>query len=66
MATTAPASAPAGKPLARTPRIGILALQGDVAEHLRAVTGAGARGSAVRRPEELGGLDGLILPGGES
>jgi 5'-phosphate synthase pdxT subunit len=49
-----------------TPVIGVLALQGDVAEHLRAVTGAGARGSTVRRPEELGGVDGLIIPGGES
>jgi pyridoxal 5'-phosphate synthase pdxT subunit len=48
------------------PHIGVLALQGDVAEHLRAVTAAGARGSAVRRPEELGGVDGLIIPGGES
>jgi pyridoxal 5'-phosphate synthase pdxT subunit len=48
------------------PHIGVLALQGDVAEHLRAVTEAGARGSAVRRPEELGGVDGLIIPGGES
>jgi 5'-phosphate synthase pdxT subunit len=49
-----------------SPLIGVLALQGDVAEHLRAVTEAGARGSAVRRPEELGGVDGLIIPGGES
>jgi pyridoxal 5'-phosphate synthase pdxT subunit len=49
-----------------SPVIGVLALQGDVAEHLRAVTGAGARGSTVRRPEELGGVDGLIIPGGES
>jgi len=49
-----------------SPVIGVLALQGDVAEHLRAVTEAGARGAAVRRPEELGGVDGLIIPGGES
>jgi pyridoxal 5'-phosphate synthase pdxT subunit len=49
-----------------SPVIGVLALQGDVAEHLRAVTEAGARGSAVRRPEELGAVDGLIIPGGES
>jgi 5'-phosphate synthase pdxT subunit len=48
------------------PVIGVLALQGDVAEHLRAVSDAGARGSAVRRPEELGAVDGLIIPGGES
>jgi pyridoxal 5'-phosphate synthase pdxT subunit len=49
-----------------SPVIGVLALQGDVAEHLRAVTGTGARASAVRRPEELGAVDGLIIPGGES
>jgi pyridoxal 5'-phosphate synthase pdxT subunit len=48
------------------PVIGVLALQGDVAEHLRAVTEAGGRGRAVRRPEELGAVDGLIIPGGES
>jgi 5'-phosphate synthase pdxT subunit len=48
------------------PVIGVLALQGDVAEHLRAVTEAGGRGCAVRRPEELGAVDGLIIPGGES
>jgi pyridoxal 5'-phosphate synthase pdxT subunit len=49
-----------------SPLIGVLALQGDVAEHLRSVAEAGARGAAVRRPEELGGVDGLIIPGGES
>jgi 5'-phosphate synthase pdxT subunit len=49
-----------------SPVIGVLALQGDVAEHLRALTGAGARSTAVRRPEELGAVDGLIIPGGES
>jgi pyridoxal 5'-phosphate synthase pdxT subunit len=48
------------------PVIGVLALQGDVAEHLRAVSDAGARGCAVRRPEELGAVDALIIPGGES
>ena len=49
-----------------SPVIGVLALQGDVAEHLRAVTESGARGLPVRRPEELSGVDGLIIPGGES
>jgi len=44
----------------------VLALQGDVAEHLRAVAEAGARGTAVRRPDELDAVDGLIIPGGES
>jgi 5'-phosphate synthase pdxT subunit len=48
------------------PRIGILALQGDVREHARALTEAGADPVAVRRASELAGVDGLILPGGES
>src|SRR4051794_21153539 len=48
------------------PRIGVLALQGDVREHLAALTAAGADAVGVRRPEELDGLDGLVLPGGES
>ena len=47
-------------------RIGVLALQGDFREHLRAVEESGATGSGIRRPEELDGLDGLIIPGGES
>ena len=47
-------------------RIGVLALQGDFREHLRAVEAAGATGVGVRRPVELDGLDGLIIPGGES
>ena len=46
--------------------VGVLALQGDVAEHLRAVRGAGALPVAVRRPAELAAVDGLIIPGGES
>ena len=46
--------------------VGVLALQGDVAEHLRAITAAGARPLAVRRPAELEVVDGLIIPGGES
>lgn len=49
-----------------SPRIGVLALQGDVREHLRALEAVGARGIPVRRPTELAGCDGLILPGGES
>lgn len=47
-------------------RIGVLALQGDFREHLHAVEAAGAVGIGVRRPAELDGLDGLIIPGGES
>lgn len=52
--------------MTRTPRIGVLALQGDVREHLRALWSAGAEGVPVRRPEELAGLDGIVIPGGES
>jgi len=49
-----------------SPVIGVLALQGDVAEHRRAVTGTGATAVTVRRPAELDAVDGLIIPGGES
>ena len=48
------------------PRIGVLALQGDVREHDRALAQAGAHTVHVRRAEDLDGLDGLVLPGGES
>jgi 5'-phosphate synthase pdxT subunit len=48
------------------PVIGVLALQGDVREHLAALDRAGAAPVAVRRPEELTGVEGLVLPGGES
>ncbi|MFI8589452.1 MULTISPECIES: pyridoxal 5'-phosphate synthase glutaminase subunit PdxT [Dietzia] len=48
------------------PTVGVLALQGDVAEHVRHLESVGARAVAVRRRSELDGVDGLILPGGES
>ena len=48
------------------PTIGVLALQGDVREHLVALDRAGATGRSVRRAEELEGLAGVVLPGGES
>ncbi|MDR1998856.1 MAG: pyridoxal 5'-phosphate synthase glutaminase subunit PdxT [Frankiaceae bacterium] len=48
------------------PRIGVLALQGDVREHLRALDAVGARACPVRRPAELARVDALIIPGGES
>ena len=48
------------------PVIGVLALQGDVPEPLRALEAAGGRPAPVRRPEELGQIDGLVIPGGES
>ncbi len=48
------------------PVIGVLALQGDVREHLAALREQGAEALTVRRPEELAGVDGLVIPGGES
>jgi 5'-phosphate synthase pdxT subunit len=48
------------------PVIGVLALQGDVPEHLRALEAAGARPIPVRRASELDRVDGLVIPGGES
>lgn len=52
--------------MSAAPTIGVLALQGDVLEHLRMVTEAGARAVAVKRPEQLTDLDGIVVPGGES
>ncbi|HWT32355.1 MAG TPA: pyridoxal 5'-phosphate synthase glutaminase subunit PdxT [Microbacterium sp.] len=48
------------------PRVGVLALQGDVREHAQALTGLGADVRLVRRPEDLAAVQGLVLPGGES
>jgi pyridoxal 5'-phosphate synthase pdxT subunit len=48
------------------PTVGVLALQGDVREHLAALTDSGATAVPVRRPEEIEHLDGIVLPGGES
>jgi 5'-phosphate synthase pdxT subunit len=48
------------------PTVGVLALQGDVREHLAALEVAGAQGVAVRRASELAALDGIVIPGGES
>ena len=45
---------------------GVLALQGDVAEHVRALENSGARALLVRRESELNRVDGLVIPGGES
>src|SRR5579859_1939354 len=47
-------------------RIGVLALQGDFAEHRVALERSGAQAVEVRLPDQLEGLDGLIIPGGES
>jgi 5'-phosphate synthase pdxT subunit len=49
-----------------TPRIGVLAIQGDYAAHADALAQSGANPVEVRKPDQLDGLDGLILPGGES
>lgn len=49
-----------------SPRVGVLALQGDVREHLEALDAAGAVALRVRRREELARCDALVLPGGES
>ena len=48
------------------PTIGVLAVQGDVREHLYAVETAGASATTVRRPTEVEAVDGLVIPGGES
>jgi 5'-phosphate synthase pdxT subunit len=50
----------------RRPRIGVLALQGAVREHVTAIREIGAEPVEVRLPRDLVGLDALILPGGES
>jgi pyridoxal 5'-phosphate synthase pdxT subunit len=48
------------------PVVGVLALQGDVREHLAALVRVGAEAVSVRRPDELAAVDALVLPGGES
>ncbi|MFJ6631425.1 pyridoxal 5'-phosphate synthase glutaminase subunit PdxT [Streptomyces sp. NPDC091376] len=60
MSTLPPPSAEA------PPIVGVLALQGDVREHLIALAAADAVARPVRRPEELAEVDGLVIPGGES
>jgi 5'-phosphate synthase pdxT subunit len=47
-------------------RIGVLALQGDFEAHLKMLTALGAEGRAIRLPEHLNEIDGIIIPGGES
>lgn len=48
------------------PIVGVLALQGDVREHLSVLRALGADARPVRRPEEIAEIDGLVIPGGES
>jgi 5'-phosphate synthase pdxT subunit len=50
----------------KSPRIGVLAIQGDYDAHAQALREAGAEPVLVRKPEELAEIDGLIIPGGES
>jgi len=50
----------------RAPLVGVLAMQGAYREHLRALEAVGARTRLVRTREDLDGLDGLVIPGGES
>ena len=66
MAQTAPAPTQADAFATGRPRIGILAVQGDVREHANALREVGAEPVEVRLPRDLVGLDALILPGGES
>jgi 5'-phosphate synthase pdxT subunit len=47
-------------------KVGVLALQGDVREHLRTLKDCGADAIPVRRAEEIGAIDALVIPGGES
>ncbi len=47
-------------------RVGVLALQGDFREHLAMLAGMGVEAVPVRTAEELAGVDGLVIPGGES
>ena len=47
-------------------KIGVLALQGAVREHIRHIELSGHEGIAIKRTEQLDDIDGLILPGGES
>jgi 5'-phosphate synthase pdxT subunit len=62
VATPAVPPAPAPAPV----RVGVLALQGDVREHMRVLGAVGAHPVEVRHPCDLDTVDGLVLPGGES
>ena len=52
--------------VAAPPVIGVLALQGDVMEHLVSLAKCDVTARPIRRPEELDELDGIVIPGGES
>ena len=53
-------------PVSRHPTIGVLALQGNFREHAAMLRRLGAEVVEIRKPEQLVGLDGLVIPGGES
>jgi pyridoxal 5'-phosphate synthase pdxT subunit len=55
-----------GRPRTLRPTVGVLAVQGDVTEHLVALEEVGARALAVKSPAQVESVDGLIIPGGES
>jgi 5'-phosphate synthase pdxT subunit len=55
-----------GTPTSSAPLVGVLALQGAFAAHEQRLSGLGARTHQVRVPADLEGLDGLVMPGGES
>ncbi len=63
MSSFSPSAAPSA---GREPLIGVLALQGDFEAHTRVLERLGARVREVRTASELDGLDGLVIPGGES
>lgn len=69
MTVTVPAAAApsvTSEPVSQLLTIGVLALQGDVREHVAALASIGARAIPVRRPEELDRIQGIVIPGGES
>jgi 5'-phosphate synthase pdxT subunit len=58
--------APPAAAYQHSPLVGVLALQGDFEAHTRVLRGLGAATREVRVPADLDGLDGLVIPGGES
>jgi 5'-phosphate synthase pdxT subunit len=65
LVSAAPQAGGPGPAISR-PQIGVLAVQGAFVEHEAALADVGADALQVRRPEQLAGLDGLVIPGGES
>jgi 5'-phosphate synthase pdxT subunit len=65
-AATKPETAGATTSRSRDVVVGVLAVQGDVREHIATIESLGGRAVPVRRPSELAAIDGLIIPGGES